>query len=871
MALFDAVSPLRALQSWQVLRTFGEGDYNEWRLVLLAPFGWPMRISALLAAAVIFGLAARALRGDLRRRRLSLLALRLLGLFAVLVILFQPAIKLRNVTRMPNHIAVVADVSQSMQLAEDGGSETRAARIATVLRKAHDTGELRRWREDHIIDYFGFGERVSPLAESDVLRAVGPASTAPATRIREALASVRQRYDGRELAGIVLLSDGLDNGRLAATEPSVPSKTVTRNGESSGLRPTEAAASDVQLDADTQSFLKTLDVPVHTIAVGKPGLRDVAITRVLADQFAFVRTAVEVEAHIMVLGAQAAGWEGRHMPVTLRRDGQHVLTVEVAILPGQREYRVVFPFTPERVGKYLYEISIPTLPGEAIAENNHRAFVLRVVRDKIRIVHVAGRPTWDVRFLRGLLKHDPNIDLVSFFILRSPSDIEFVPSEETSLIPFPCEELFQEQLRSFDLVILHNFNYSAYCGQFLQPAIVPFVNEGGAIAMLGGDLSFSSGGYYGSELAQILPVVLLPDDNASAAQSASGNSSLIDSEPFQPRLTPAGKSHVVTALRLDVRENAGIWDSLPPLEGLNLVARARPQATVLLSHPKLRDDSGNPMPVLTVAEFGKGRTLALQADSTWRWGFGAAARNDVAASRAGRRPSAASADAGSAGADESGRSGAYQRFFTQAIRWLVRDPSLRLLRIETNDSEFSRGQPVRAEVRAYGPDYRPAQRADINVSLSRITEESGDASSPMATSAGTLARSLRTDEEGLASVEWDSLPPGGYRIVARAVLGGRPAEDSEVFLIRGSSRELDNPEADDRLLRLVSAATSGEARRFGDGGSSGPLKALPFHPPHVVRVNQQRDVELWHHPAVLLIAIAAFALNWTLRRRWGYT
>jgi len=872
MGFLDAVSPLRALQSWQtwqVLRTFGDGDYNEWRLVLMAPFGWPLRIFALLAAVLIFGLAFRALRGDIRRRRATLLALRSLGLLAVLVILFQPALKLRNVTRMPNHIAVVADVSQSMQLAEDGGSETRAARIASVLRKARESGELRRWREDHIIDYFGFGERLSPLSESDVLRPLGPVSTAPATRIREALASVRQRYDGRDLAGIVLLSDGLDNGRLAVSEPSMPSKAATR-GESSPARPTEAAT-EPQLDADTQSFLKTLDVPVHTIAVGKPGLRDVAITRVLADQFAFVRTAVEVEAHIVVLGAQAAGWEGRHLPVTLRRDGQHVLTVEVAILPGQREYRVVFPFTPERVGKYLYEISIPTLPGEAIADNNHRAFVLRVVRDKIRIVHVAGRPTWDVRFLRGLLKHDPNIDLVSFFILRSPSDIEFVPSEETSLIPFPCEELFQEQLRSFDLVILHNFNYSAYCGQFLQPAIVPFVNEGGAIAMLGGDLSFSSGGYYGSELSQILPVVLLPDDNSASGAASTGSSSLIDSEPFQPRLTPAGKSHVVTALRLDVRENAAIWDSLPPIEGLNLVARARPQATVLLSHPKLRDDSGNPMPVLTVAEFGKGRTLALQADSTWRWGFGASARAEGGLPRSGRRTASGTGEGGLSAGDESGRSGAYQRFYTQAIRWLVRDPSLRLLRIETTDSEFSRGQPVRAEVRAYGPDYRPAQRADINLSLSRITEEGADGSTtPAAPATGALARSLRTDEEGLASVEWDNLPPGGYRIVARAVLGGRPAEDSEVFLIRGSSRELDNPEADDRLLRLISAATAGEARAYGDGGSAGPVKSLPFHPPHVVRVNQQRDVELWHHPAVLLIAILAFALNWALRRRWGY-
>ena len=39
-----------------------------------------------------------------------------------------------------------------------------------------------------------------------------------------------------------------------------------------------------------------MDVPVHTVLTGAAGLRDVAIARVLADDFAFARTAVKVEA-----------------------------------------------------------------------------------------------------------------------------------------------------------------------------------------------------------------------------------------------------------------------------------------------------------------------------------------------------------------------------------------------------------------------------------------------------------------------------------------------------------------------------------------------------------------------------------------------
>ncbi|HRI51837.1 MAG TPA: hypothetical protein PLW65_16790, partial [Pseudomonadota bacterium] len=600
----------------------------------------------------------------------------------------------------------------------------------------------------------------------------------------------------------------------------------------------------------------------HTVAVGRPGLRDVAIARVLADQFAFARTAVEVEARLQVLNAEAAGWQGRSLPVTLRRDGIPVLTVDVDLRPGQSDYRVVFPFTPERVGKYLYEISTPVLPGEAIAENNHRTFILKVVRDKIRVVHVAGRPTWDARFLRGLLKHDPNIDLVAFFILRSPSDLEPLQSEETSLIPFPCEELFQEQLRSFDLIILHNFNYTAYCGQYLQPAIVPFVNDGGAVAMIGGDLSFSSGGYYGSELAQILPVVLNPDDGGGLP--APGGPQLVDPEPFHPRLTPAGKSHVVTALRLDVKENGARWDALPPLEGLNLVARARPQATVLLAHPKHKDADGNPMPVLTVAEFGKGRTLALQADSSWRWGFGAVTQRAQASGLAPSPAPGPGAPLAGSGEEGDARGSGYQRFYEQAIRWLIRDPSLRLLRIETSDTEYRRDQQVRVEVRAFGPDYQPAQRAEVTLSIARV-------GSPELAPAGPTPpappRTVRTDEDGAASTEWPPLPPGGYRVTARALLGGRPADDTEVFVVRGAARELENPEADDRLLQQLSRATSGVARSYADRDG---LSGLNFQPPHIVHVNQHRDIELWNNWAVLLLGVVCFSLNWTLRRRWGY-
>ena len=78
-----------------------------------------------------------------------------------------------------------------------------------------------------------------------------------------------------------------------------------------------------------------------------------------------------------------------------------------------------------------------------------------------------------------------------------------------SLIPFPDLEIFEEQLRSFDLLIFQNFNFApSYGVEPFLPGLRDYVQAGGALAMVGGDLSFASGGYAQTALRDVLPVEL---------------------------------------------------------------------------------------------------------------------------------------------------------------------------------------------------------------------------------------------------------------------------------------------------------------------------------------------------------------------------
>ena len=93
--------------------------------------------------------------------------------------------------------------------------------------------------------------------------------------------------------------------------------------------------------------------------------------------------------------------------MTLSTDGQPLRQKHVDLPAGDHEVTVAFEVTPPRVGRYVYEISVPVAPGEAVTTNNTRSFVVRVIRDKIRVLQVAGAPSWDVRALRADAQEQP--------------------------------------------------------------------------------------------------------------------------------------------------------------------------------------------------------------------------------------------------------------------------------------------------------------------------------------------------------------------------------------------------------------------------------------------------------------------------------
>src|SRR5690606_2394725 len=295
----------------------------------------------------------------------------------------------------------------------------------------------------------------------------------------------------------------------------------------------------------------------------------------------------------------AGGLECGKLPVTVRelRHG-----VEPAVLASggaaveDGTATEELEITLERAGNRVVEISIEAPEGDVVPENDRRILTFSVTRERLRLLHVAGRPTYDVRALRMWLKSDDSVDLVAFFILRTDADDTNTHDDaELALIPFPVDELFTEHLPSFDAVVLQDIDAIRYKLAQHLPALAEYVESGGGLIMVGGPSAFAGGGYAGTSIGRVLPVEL----------SDAGKP--FDTVEFTPRITEAGRAAPVLGPLRDL-----IGDQFPSVHGSNTLGAPRKDAIVLLEHPSRKAaEGGAPMPVLALGEAGDGRSIAL--------------------------------------------------------------------------------------------------------------------------------------------------------------------------------------------------------------------------------------------------------------------
>lgn len=787
-----------------LLRLLGidAGGYDRWELQLAGGFS-ALVIVALLLAAGAAALAWWQLRGRLRPwRRNLLLGLRVGFLALAILLLLEPEVQLLKTIPVRSQVLVGVDRTPSMGIADADGEERRQDAVREVFEADAPWKEL---EAEHDVRYLLFSGRGEDFQAQEVSRdqlAQGYETAGTETGLAAALGDLARLSRERETAGTLLISDGADLGVLGElqADPGALSDFLQRNE----LLP---------------------NGPLSTAVVGgESEFSDLAIRDVVADEYGFIRNQVDVQVTLATQSLSA-----QQVPVTISLGGEVVATQSVELPDGDGEVSVQLGFSPTRVGDFVYSVEVPVLSGERLTENNRKQFKIKIIRDKVRVLHVVGRPSWDVRFLRRTLKEDPNIDLVSFMILRELVQIPF-RENELSLIPFPTDEIFDEKLHTFDLVIFQNFHYNPLYG--ISPKhlrnIRDFVTEdGGGFVMIGGEQSFVSGRFGGTPIEDVLPVSL------RFSNSLLDEGKSISRERFTPQLAQAGRLHPVTRLHYDPTRSAEMWKRLPPLDGMNRTGDVVPGAVALLTHPTLRTPSGEPAPVVAAANVGKGRSLAIATDSSWYWNFFPV--------------------------DEGGTNEAYLSFWREAIRWLTRDPALKQLNVTTDSSRYRPGEPVGVEVSVLDPEYRPVEGAEVDVKVRTMDGAEGGKELCAARAEGGA--------DGRYETVCKAEGTGYLEVLVEAKKGGVSLGTDVAYIeVIAVNREFERTTPNAPLMELLADLGQGRALRVEGGELSDEPKIVTEE---AYRVMGSREVPLWDTLPALILLLGLACAEWWLRRRWG--
>jgi uncharacterized membrane protein len=692
--------------------------------------------------------------------------------------LFGPALIERRTTKLRRPLTVLIDSSQSMAFPADPnaapGEKAPASRLDAVREKLTSGPEplIQKLNREFDLRLARFGTGLEPIAPASL---AGMRAQDPGTRLIELLQAAAR--DGAAGSAIIIFSDGIANGDRKSLDGMTP-----------------------------------LPVPVFTVGVGETeGFADVRIAKVSAPDFAFRGREFKVD-----LTIQAAGMKGRTVPLFFNRGKNLVTTHPIAIDNDLFEQKVTLSFTPKELGTHAFSVSIPAQAGEQITPNNQKDFKVDVQRDKIRILTLSGSPAWNYRFLRMAMKQDPLIELVSFVFLRTPTDTVDVPESQLSLIPFPIDDIFLEELKNFDVVFLDDFSHRAYFNPVYLERVRDFVRDGGGLAMLGGTRAFDSGGYGESALREVLPVEL---DGKGAFESRGA---------VQVALTPAGRAHPITRLLPDPKSNEETWRKLPPLTGINQVRSVRGEALLTAGGP----DSPGSAPLLAIGRFGKGRTLALMTDDAWRWNFIAVGNKETPQN--------------------------HLKLMRQAVRWLAQEPSFEQVQLRPIPSTQP-GEKAAIKLRVLKDDFTPTREASVQL---RVFSPEGE---PMLVSAGPEG------DEGQYGGEFTPTREGTYRVEAEASLGGKTlGKDRTSFNAAFFYGEIDDglPRLD--LLKQIAETSKGEYIPLADWNDKAVERIAArlerIAPSEIV---EQRQTRLWSNLWPFAIMLALLSVEWWTRRKWG--
>jgi uncharacterized membrane protein len=734
-----------------------------------------MEIVLLVAAAVAAGalITYRSISSEgPRRDKVVLVGLRLALVAALLFCLIRPTLVLKAAVPQQNFLGILIDDSRSMMIADRDG-QPRSQFVRRELGGV-DGALLKALQQRFLLRFFRFSSSAGRLGSTAELTYDGTS-----TKLGDALERARDELSGLPLAGLVMVTDGADT-------------------------------SDASLDESLAS-LKARSIPVFTVGVGQERFtRDIQITRVETPRAVLKGTSLVVDVVV-----SQTGYGGRTVPLYVEDQGRIVTTEQITLPPDGQSLTARVRFTANEAGARLFRFRVPPQDGEEVTQNNTRDALLEVRDRREKVLYYEGEPRYEAKFVHQAVENDKNLQVA--MLIRTAENKYYrreiaTPDELATGFPKTREELF-----AYRGLILGSVEAAAFTPEQLR-MIADFVNKrGGGLLMLGGRRSFAEGGWAGTPVGEVLPVVIDSDGRRPAAAYLS---------TLSVRPTRAGASSPVTQIADTELNSTNRWNDMPEVTAVNPIHAVKPGATTLLT---ASDNRRQDQVVLAYQRYGRGKALAMPIQDSWLWRM----------------------DAKMAVEDTT-----HATFWRRLVRWLVDgvpDP----VEVTTTQDRVEPGEAVTISAEVDDAAYAAVNDSHV---VATITSPSGKTSDlPMewtVTRDGDYRASFVPDEPGVYAVRVDAARSSGDQktLGSGTVHVRASAGDAEYFdaATRGS------------LLKRIAEETGG---RFFTPANAAALPDAVSYTGRGVTVVEERD--LWDMPFILLLLLGLLGTEWAYRRVRG--
>jgi len=557
----------------------------------------------LIAIAVFF--YTRTLPPLSQKRRFVLITTRAINFIILLSLIFQPVIHyMIQKTEKPT-VALLFDNSGSMKISESYGLRGDSLNYALDQLK-------RTWDNDSvIIRPYRFAENLH-LMQQDSLDFAGSR-----TNISTAMTLILDSLLNYNIRSVLLFSDGIFN---------------------EGANP-------------LMNAIKS-PVPISTVTVGDTlSKKDVEVAGVRFNPVVYAGDSLTVTVNL-----SQAGFNPTNAVVRLRGDGIRPVAKTVLLPPSGFQKSVEFTIAPQTAGDFTYRVEIESLPDEMTTRNNHRQFILRVLKNKYRLFLISGQPSFDQRILIHILNQLPSIQVTVLTENRlgrfyEPGFQRIDPDSQDVYIflGYPTR-ISDKNYLSAVLSSIKKNNIPLFC---MLTEYTYLVNL--------------------APVEDILPIFL--------------NSRLSRTENSMVRITPTGLLHPATRLQDESRNRSEWWQDLPPVTDFGRDLELQKTSSVLLTREAGNEEDQVPLFMAASGKDNKSLLLAFSGFGNWHMLL----------------------------QDDPVRETFFRSLVDRGIRWLVSREDLQRIHIKPQQQVYQLGEMVEFSGQVFDEFYREVNDAEVNV------------------------------------------------------------------------------------------------------------------------------------------------------------